>query len=238
VATLEPGTIVDRVRISPEMCRSWLKYLAPVMADATAAEGNFSVAVDAAQFPVSDPTGGNIQGTLVIHSAQIGPGPLSREILAIAQLIKSVVEKRPFAPDQLSYGQWLEMPEQTLNLQVADHRVYHRDMRFAVQDVAVKTSGWVGIDQQIALVAEIPVRDEWVGQDRYLASMKGQVIRLPISGTVSRPQVDRTALRELTRQTVINAGSNLLQNEINRGLNRLFQPNGPPPGANPQPNPR
>ncbi len=228
IATLEPGTLVDHVRISPQMCRSWLKYLAPMVADATAAEGHFSVVVDEARFPVTDPTGGNVQGKLLIHTAQIGPGPLSQEILGVVQLIKSVIDKRPVLPGQPTSVQWLDMPEQQLNLQLTEHRVYHRDMKFLVNDVAVTTSGWVGLDQQLALVAEVPVLDAWVAKDRYLASLKGQTIRLPISGTLSRPQVDRTALRELTRQTVIGAGSNLLQDEVSRGLNKLFQPKGLP----------
>ena len=220
VATIEPGTIVDHVRISPEMCRSWLKYLAPLVADATAANGHFSVAVSDAKFPVADPTGGNVQGNLVVHAAQIGPGPLSQEILAVVQQIRAVLERQPLGTPQTPSDQWLNIPEQQLEFQLADHRVYHKDMQFLVKDVAVRTSGWVGLDQQLALVADIPVRDEWVSKDRYLASLKGKSIRLPINGSLTRPQVDRTALRQLTSQTVIDAGSNLLQDQLNRGLER------------------
>lgn len=237
VATLEPGTIVDQVRISPQMCRSWLKYLAPLMADATAAEGHFSVSVDQARFPVTDPIGGNIEGKFIVHSAQIGPGPLSQEILSLVQTLRAAIDKQPLTGAPPTTGQWLDVPEQKLNFQLADHRVYHRDMQFMAKEVSVRTSGWVGLDQTIALVADIPVRDEWVAKDRYLASLKGQTIRLPINGTLSRPQVDRTAIRELTKQTVINAGTNLLQQEVGRGLNRLFQPKAPatPPPTTPVP---
>lgn len=235
MATIEPGVVVDQVRISPQMCRSWLKYLAPLAADATAAEGHFSVEIKDAQFPVSDPTGGNIEGTFTVHQAQIGPGPLSQEIISLVQAIRAAMNKQPLgAVTQPSTSQWLDMPEQKLNVQLADHRVYHRDMQVLVKDVSVKTSGWVSLDQQIGLVAEVPVKDEWVANDRYLASLRGQTIKLPIGGSLSRPIVDRTALRELTKQTVINAGSGLLQQELNRGLNRLFQPK---PGTTPAPMP-
>lgn len=220
VATVEPGTVVDHVRISPEMCRSWLKYLAPLVADATAANGHFSVGVSDAKFPIADPTGGNVQGNLIVHAAQIGPGPLSQEIIGTVQQIRAILDRQPLGAVQTTTDQWLNIPEQQLAFQLADHRVYHKDMQFIVKDVAVRTSGWVGLDQQLALVADIPVRDEWVSKDRYLASLKGKSIRLPINGSLTRPQLDRTALRQLTSQTVIDAGSNLLQDQLNRGLER------------------
>jgi hypothetical protein len=245
VATLQPGTIVDHVRISPEMCRSWLKYLAPLAADATSAEGHFSVAIDDARFPVTDPTGGNIQGKLVIHSAQIGPGPLSQELFGVVQLIRAIIDKQPLAMAQQNPISWLDMPEQQLTLQLADHKVFHRDMQFTVNDVAIRTSGWVGMNQQIALVAVVPVQDQWVSKNNYLAALKGQTIQLPINGTLTRPQLDRTALNQLTKQTVIGAGTNLLEQqinrgtgildrELNRGLNKIFQPKAiPNPGTAP-----
>ena len=240
MATLQPGTIVDRVRISPEMCHSWLKYLAPLAADATQAEGHFSVAIDQARFPVTDPTGGNIQGKLIVHSAQIGPGPLSQELLGVVQLVRSIIDKNPLPlGQQSSVGQWFEMPEQQLALQLADHKVYHKDMTFSVNDVVIKTSGWVGLDQQIALVAFVPVQDAWVAKNNSLASLRGQTIQLPINGTLTRPQLDRKALTQFTRQTVIGAGTNALENvlqkEVGRGLDRLFQPKGAPAPVPQQP---
>ena len=164
IAKLEPGVVVDQVRISPQMCRSWLKYLAPLVADATAAEGHFSVEIADAAFPVDDPTGGNIEGTFTVHQAQIGPGTLSQEILSLVQTIRAVMEKKPLgsAPTTAtpsSGAQWLDMPEQQLNFTLADHREYHRDMRVLVKDVSVKTSGWVGLDQQIALLSDVAVKD-------------------------------------------------------------------------------
>ena len=35
------GPVVKQVRLSPDLCRGWLKYVAPLLADATAAEGQF-----------------------------------------------------------------------------------------------------------------------------------------------------------------------------------------------------
>ena len=41
--TQPSGALVDHVRIDPRMTAGWMKYIAPLMADATSAEGAFSV---------------------------------------------------------------------------------------------------------------------------------------------------------------------------------------------------
>ncbi|HEY6564982.1 MAG TPA: hypothetical protein VIY86_10830, partial [Pirellulaceae bacterium] len=38
----QPAT-VEKVQVSPEMCRTWLKYVAPLLADATTAQGSISM---------------------------------------------------------------------------------------------------------------------------------------------------------------------------------------------------
>ena len=42
--SLDKGPVIEQVTITPEMCHHWLKYLAPLVADATAAEGCFRFA--------------------------------------------------------------------------------------------------------------------------------------------------------------------------------------------------
>ncbi|MGE0761017.1 MAG: hypothetical protein AB7O38_28655, partial [Pirellulaceae bacterium] len=222
VVSLAPGVVVDKVRISPEMCRTWMKYVAPLVADATAAEGTFSVELQNARLPATDLASGNVQGTLSVHAARIGPGPLAQELLLLVEQVRSLLDRRPAGDSTQTAGHWLDMPPQQLNLQLADRKVYHRDLQMAVRDVVIRTQGWVGIDQQLALVAEVPVRDEWVAQDRLLSSLKGQSIRLPIQGTLSRPMIDRTALTELSRKAIRDVGTNFLQDQLNRGLERLL----------------
>jgi hypothetical protein len=77
VAALDAGPVVQNVRISPEMCRSWLKYVAPLVADATQVEGRFSLDLSQpARISLNDPGQSRVQGAMKIHTAQVGPGPL------------------------------------------------------------------------------------------------------------------------------------------------------------------
>jgi hypothetical protein len=225
VLLLERGPLLNRVGLSAEMCRGWIKYVAPLLADAAQAEGRFSLKLDNAAVPLTTPEASEVEGVMSIHEARVGPGPLSQEFLIIARQIKAIVEKRPFgALRGAAAGPWLTLPAQEVAFRMAERRVHHRGLELAVGDVIIRTHGAVGLDQSLALVAEIPIRDEWVESDRLLSSLKGQVLRVPIRGALSRPAIDRRALEDLAGRVLSGAATRLFEDELNRGLQRLLGP--------------
>jgi hypothetical protein len=212
-----------------------LKYLAPLVADATAAQGNFSVSLDQAIIPLDAPTAGDVEGTLEIHTAQIGPGPLSQQLLLLAAQIKAISDGNLLAAPTTPTERWLDLPPQRVAFRMAENRVYHQGMEMAVKDVVIRTSGSVGIDQSIALIAEIPVRDEWLSRSKHLAALRGQTIQVPIRGTLKSPKVDQSALTQITQQAAAGTANRYLQDgvekldgelnkQLNRGLEKLFGP--------------
>ena len=78
------------------------------------------------------------------------------------------------------------------------------------------------MDQTISLTAEITIQDNWVAHDRYLAALKGQVIKIPIRGTLTHPKVDSRVLENLSKKIIASSAASLLENELNRGLKKLF----------------
>jgi len=223
-----PKASLDQVRVAPDMCQTWLKYVAPLVADATAAEGTFSLTVDNATIPLNQPQAGALHGTLTVHSARIGAGPMTREFLWLAQQVKALLDRRPMSAEYQGSSEWMVLPEQEFTFQLADQRFYHRDLQLKIQGVTMRTTGSVGMDQTLALMAEVPIQDEWLGTDRQLASLRGKVLKIPIQGTLSQPRLDRGALKQLSAQllteTATGAASQLLEREIGRGLDRLFGP--------------
>ena len=81
-----------QLQITPQMCRQWLKYVAPLMADAAQVQGKFSASIDQLSLPVSQPQTGTIGGALTLHSAQVGPGPLSQKLLAVAKQAEAMLK--------------------------------------------------------------------------------------------------------------------------------------------------
>lgn len=222
--TVRPGTVADHVQITPEMCQTWLKYLAPIVADATVAQGQFSIQLDETQLPATNPLSGVVRGRLTIHNARIGPGPMSREMLWLAAQVKNLSQKRPLDPNLQVAEEWLDVPEQKIDFEVAQGRVINKGIAFHVKDVDIRTHGSVGFDQSVSLVAEVPVKDEWVANQRYLSALRGQSLQVPIGGSVSKPKLDSRALTDISKQAITGAASKLLEDELSRGLDRLLRP--------------
>jgi hypothetical protein len=219
---VQKGPLIENVRISPQMCQTWLKYVAPLLADATRAEGRFSVALDNARVPLPDQSRSDVHGELTIHNAHVGPGPLAQQFISLAEQVKSLIEGGAPGSGAGANSTWLVIPEQTVPFDVNEGRVRHRNLVVTSGDVQIKTSGTVGFDESLNLVAEVPIQDSWIAGKAYLNALQGTTIQVPVRGTLSRPKLDTNALRELSRQMIGGAARNALENELNRGLQRLF----------------
>ena len=203
-----PGRIAERIRINPELCAQALKFVAPVLANVGTAEGRFSVDIDQCRIPLANPAQGEVLGRLTIHSAQVEPGPLVEEL---AVLLGRASPAR--------IGQ-----ESVINFRVADGRVYHEGMELVFPDLTIRTQGWVAFDDTLSLTAEMSVPPKWIAGNPAAASLRSQIIRLPVGGTLKRPLIDRKVLAQTSAQFLRNAAHNLIQEEFHRQVDRLLNP--------------
>ena len=206
---VSPGMLVQQVRIDPNMCAHGLQYIAPVLAGVTAAEGQFSIDLDECQIPLDNPSAGRLAGRFTVHSVQIGPGPLTRELAAV--LLPGT------SSAQLAR-------ESVIHFQLANGRVYHDGLELQLPNLTIRTKGSVGLDQTLSMVAEMPVPPAWTRDPRIAAAVSGEIISLPINGTLARPQIDRRKLAEYTQKFTQRAARNAIENEVGNQLNRLFGP--------------
>ncbi len=220
---LPAGPVVQNVQLSPEMCRTWLKYVAPMLADATIVDGRLSMDMKSAKVPVEDWQASQIAGDLAIHSANVRPGPLAQQFLDVAEQVKAIINRKSSGSIVNPNEAWMNIEEQTIVFRMAGGRVYHDSLEISVRDIVIRTRGSVGLDESIALIAEVPIQDAWLKDDRYLAALKGQVIQVPITGTLTKPKVDRNVFQELARQIGTSAGTKLLEGELQNQLQRLFK---------------
>ena len=203
--TMPPGRLAQRVQIDPAMCASLLKYVAPVLAGVTTAEGSFSIELERCRIPLDDPAKGELAGKLTIHSVQVGPGPLVRELAVLLGRA---------APARLRR-------ESVVPFQMVNGRVHHSGLELVFPDLTIRTRGSVGLDQTVHLLAEMPVPPKWLGNNPIGAALRNQTIRIPIGGTLSKPQIDRRVLDQLSRQFIENAARNVIQDEVNKRLKDL-----------------
>ncbi|MEZ6121446.1 MAG: hypothetical protein R3C28_33490 [Pirellulaceae bacterium] len=219
-------TRLDQVELTAELCRTWFRFVAPLLADSTEAEGKFSVQLNGARVPLYDTYASQVAGNLGIHGARIGPGPLAREFLAVAQQIKSLTKGGQDASRILDPSRpWLTMPEHQIAFDVRDGTVRHNNLTLQIADVQVQTAGAVAFDERISLVAKIPVQDDWIGNERWLAGLRGTTLDVPVTGTLSRPQLDKRVFATLTQKAVTGAAESFIQDEVQNQLQRLFKRN-------------
>lgn len=220
---LPAGPVIQNVRFSPELCHGWLKYVAPMVADSTHVDGRLSVEMTRTKVPLDDWRSSAVAGVLKIHSADVSPGPLAQQFLEIAEQVKAIIKKKPGSRIVDPGDAWMKIGEQEIAFRMANGRVHHEMLEISFRDVVIRTRGSVGLDETLALIAEIPIQDAWLKDDRLLATLRGQVLEVPITGTLTKPEVDRRVLQDLLSQITAAAGKNLLQNELQDQLQRLLR---------------
>lgn len=203
---LPAGRVIDQVRVNPIMCANALQYVAPVLAGITNIEGRLSLELETCRVPLANPAQSELSGRIILHSAQVGPGPLIQEF---ALLLGKA------SPAQLNR-------ESALEFRIVDGRVYHRGLELAFPDLTIRTYGSVGLDQTLAMIAEMPIPPKWRDNRLLAAALKDKILRIPIGGTLQKPKLDRQVLDQISREFLHSAARNVIEDNLNRQFDRLF----------------
>jgi hypothetical protein len=221
--TLARGQILTDVFISREVSDAILKYIAPVLADATRSSGTFSLRLDEGRVPLEDPKTAKASGALRLQGVEVLPGPSTEQWVSLAQRIENLIKN---GDPQALVGQppkaLLRIPDRNIAYRVADGRVYHEDMEFYVGEVVVQSRGSVGFDQTVAMTVTVPILDKWVENRPALAGFRGKSVDIPVGGTLDRPRVDAGALTAISGQMLRDAAQGAIGGEINKALNKLL----------------
>jgi hypothetical protein len=222
--SMPAGPILTNVRISTEVSEAMLKFVAPVLAGATQSEGLFSLRLDGARVPLGEPRRATSDGQLTVHSVRVVPGPMASQWVGLAQQVEALAKRRD--PASLTNRQvtLVSIRDQQVNFHVADGRVYHQNMDFQVGDVTLRSQGSVGLDETVSLTIEIPIQDAWVAKEPLLAGLKGQSLKVPVGGTLTKPQMDQRAIANLTGQLLQKGAGQAVGNELNKALDKFLKP--------------
>lgn len=206
------GVVIDKAQMTEEMCRGWFAYVSPVLANATSTTGEFSLSTKATSFPVGGIGESELAGTISIHDAKIGPGPMANEILGLIPQLQRILGQNQEAQ------RWLSIREHDVNFQIKDGRVYHDEFAFNVGDVRFSTTGSVGTDRTLAMLMTVYLPDEWFAGRPLLAVLQGDPIQIPIGGTIDQPLVDARPLAQWGAQIGVKAAGGFLDKLLNGDL--------------------
>lgn len=227
---VERGVIADKIRLTPELTDRWLKYLAPVAANAARIQGTISAELDEATIVLDNPQQSRIVGRLNLGGVEMNAGPLAEQLIVGVDQLRSLAGTLLGKTVDASQNRTLiTMPPQTVDFAVDRGVVIHERMFFEIDRAQIITSGRVAFDNRINMTAQIPLDPRWLGRD--LQGLAGQSVTLPIDGTLSRPSLDSAGVRQVVTQLGTQAiqqnAESYLQKQLGKqiekiGLDKIF----------------
>jgi hypothetical protein len=170
--------------------------------------------------PLADFNAANGQGLVTLNEVTVGAGPMGMKILeaveSIRMMLKPMSEGEP-----KDRSVWMKLDQQQVPFAIANGRVFHENMRITMKDLTLKTSGSVGLDQSLQMVAEIPIAEDWIKGEAWMASLKGETIKIPITGTVTNPKLDMQAIKQLSMSLVQRTAAAKLNGVVGEQTERL-----------------
>lgn len=220
VVTLAKGLIVDRAKLTPGSTAGAVGYALPAIANAAKAEGEVSVQLDDNRIPLGDPRKATLKGTVTIHKATVTAGPV---VTVVAKLLGADSGTMTLANDQ------------AVPVRVGNGRVFHENLSVKVGGYLVKTSGSVGFDGTLDLVADVPIPGGLPGLKNtplLAKALTGKRVQVPINGTLSAPALDPQAFQAAVARLAEGAAKDVGRDLLNKELDKLFpgMP-GPKPGG-------
>jgi hypothetical protein len=202
------GKIVDRAKLTPAATAGALGYALPAIANAAQAEGELSVIIDDNHIPLADFSKATLRGQIIVHQAKVGAGPVVTEIVKLLG--------QPSTSITLAN-------EMAVPVRVENGRVHHENFALTVNGYTVKTSGSVGFDGTLALVADVPIPGTFPGlknNPTVKKALEGKIVKVPIAGTMSRPAIDprlfQAAVANLARDAAKGIGRAVIEKELEK----------------------
>lgn len=185
------GPVLEDIAVTPRMSAEWLKFVAPVVANATEIGGQVSLALEPGRVPLGGESirevaqTADVSGRLSLKNVEVGSGPIVKlfaETLALPAKIQLVDDAH-------------------VQFRLQNGRLEHRGLAFKIGRVNIVTEGTVGLDESIDIVAAIQVPGDSLLPSQIMQALAGRTLRLPVVGTLREPRVD------LARLTQLNFGS-------------------------------
>lgn len=207
---LGTGSRVQNLRVTPELCRTWLGYVAPMLADAAEVNGEISARVERFTWDFEVPENSDVVAALTIHRAEAAPGSSLTSLLEVLDLLRQRGDSSGLAVRSLL------LPEQTIPIQVRRGYVAHDGLVMELSGYRMKTAGVVGLNKQLQMTIDVPLEKSSVAGN-------GRSITVPLRGTISQPVPDTGALlQNLGTQKIREKIGGEVDKTLNKQLNKLF----------------
>jgi hypothetical protein len=212
---LGSGSRIQNLQLSPSLCRQWLAYVTPLLADSAEVSGTVSARVERFLWDFEFPERSAVTGELTVHQAQAAAGSSLAPLLQVAELLR----QRGQNSEPLS-ARSLILPAQTIPVQIREGGVLHEGLTMELSGYRMVSSGRVGFDERLQMQLQVPLEKSTAGNS-------GRSVPVALRGTIRSPQPDTAALLQAVgvRKLEEKLGGSVndrLNQELDKGLGRLL----------------
>jgi hypothetical protein len=116
----------------------------------------------------------------------------------------------------------MKIQDTTMRAVCQNGRIQSEPFEIVIDGHTVRFRGSVGLDQTVSYVVEVPLTEKLVGRAAW-AYVKGQVIRVPVIGTLTALKLDKDAGKKEINRLLKEAGTKALGDVAKEQLNRLLR---------------
>jgi hypothetical protein len=127
----------------------------------------------------------------------------------------------------------LRVRPEPVRIRLAERRFWHEGLVMDAGQFVVKSGGSVGAVGTLAMVVEVALRGDVVGNTPVIAQLVRTPLVIPLKGTAERPQFDARMLEMVMGRIVENTAQAVIGDGLGRGLEALFGNPQPSPGSEP-----
>ncbi len=191
---VEPTELLHEVELTQELLRFGLGHAIPLLAESAWFDGRVSMALEKWEIPLKSPEDARGSATISLH--QVRSGPKNPTIVQVLDFISMLRQN-----DSPNEGYELVFIDGSkIEIAMADRRVSHRGLQVGLPKVdrrlQLTSSGSVGLDRSLDMAMEFPVPLEQIARRDSVKELGVPMVRLPLSGTLDKPEVDWQSLRK------------------------------------------
>jgi hypothetical protein len=202
------SSVLTGVGLTEDMSNDLLAKLHPVFKGAAVSQGTVDLTMQSFSWPLDAKARKDaaFTGTLIFNDTRLQAGGLLVPLLAVMK----ANEREIIVGDK---------PVEFIG---ANDRVQCSPMEIKIKEYTIMLSGSIGFDQSLDYIAQIPVTRKMVGGDVY-EYLEGTYISVPITGTVSKPAINRNVVQAALKDLIGQAGKKQLTEQAGKLLQKLFQ---------------
>jgi hypothetical protein len=204
----EKSRVFEGVEVTQEMANDLLARIHPIFRGATLVNGTLDLDLDYLSWPVSGEGASALEfaGRMHFHNLK-----LDSSTLVYATLTALNVEEKG-----------MDLGERTVEFVCKNGRIECSPLKTKLSDTHIILGGSLGLDKSLDYLAQVPVTEHIVGQDLF-KYLEGTIIRVPISGTLSKPDVSVKTVQQSIADLAKQAGTKKLEDAAGKFLKKLFE---------------